>query len=89
MNINTLTNDIISSAYVIQVLEASMTNDVAKENEEDFDTVEELLSKVQPHLNQVTEILTNIIAKNPELLGEEKSLKLNPLEIMNKLNTEE
>jgi len=85
MNIQTLTNELLSSTYVIQVLDKNM--DVEDMDNTVVESVEEILSKGLTHINEAMNLLSTEITSNPEKFKMKDGLTLNNVELNKEISS--
>lgn len=83
MNVIKLTDEILSSTYVIKMLDERIEDGM---NEETLNTVEENLSKGLSLINDTLEVITKELMNNPDKLTLNDDINISNLEITKELN---
>ena len=83
MDVTKLTDEILSSTYVIKMLDERIEGGM---EEETLNQVEENLSKGLTLINEVLELITNELVNNPSKLQVDENIDISNLSITQQLN---
>lgn len=82
MDITKLTDEVLSSTYVIKMLDERIEGGIS---EDTLNQVEENLSKGLTLINNTLELITNELVSNPDKLQVNEDININNLEITQQL----